>query len=174
MKQINKKFAVSIIILVWVVITLGFIGYKEYILATGEKVLLKTIPLDPRDILRGDYVTLTYEISILNKSLADYEIDRYSYQDPVYVTLEKQGKYYVATKVSKTKPSGLYIKGKADYGWDGIHVRYGVENLFVPEGEGLELEQYRNGEIDVEVIIDKSGNAIINKVYLQNKEINFN
>src|SRR5262245_14089672 len=32
-------------------------------LATGEAILLRAAPVDPRDIFRGDYVTLSYEIS---------------------------------------------------------------------------------------------------------------
>ena len=33
------------------------------ILRTGTDVTLQTRPVDPRDLLRGDYVTLSYEIS---------------------------------------------------------------------------------------------------------------
>ena len=35
------------------------------ILRTGTEVTLRTRPLDPRDFLRGDYVTLGYDISAL-------------------------------------------------------------------------------------------------------------
>ena len=54
------------IFIIWFVIIAGFIGYKEYTLSQGQKILLKTIPLDPRDLFRGDYVVLNYEISQLN------------------------------------------------------------------------------------------------------------
>jgi uncharacterized membrane-anchored protein len=32
-----------------------------------EEVLLQTRPVDPRDIFRGDYVTLSYDISDFNR-----------------------------------------------------------------------------------------------------------
>jgi uncharacterized membrane-anchored protein len=47
----------------WVLIIGGFIGFKEFTLRTGEEVLLKTLPVDPRDLFRGDYVILRYDVS---------------------------------------------------------------------------------------------------------------
>ena len=32
-------------------------------LTTGETILLRVVPVDPRDLFRGDYVILSYEIS---------------------------------------------------------------------------------------------------------------
>ena len=36
---------------------------RAAILVSGTEVLLKTAPVDPRDLLRGDYVALSYDIS---------------------------------------------------------------------------------------------------------------
>jgi hypothetical protein len=36
---------------------------RIYILKTGKVIHLRTAPIDPRDIFRGDYVRLNYEIS---------------------------------------------------------------------------------------------------------------
>ncbi len=44
----------------------GIVAYRQYWLATGERVLLRTEPVDPRDIFRGDYVRLGYGISTLD------------------------------------------------------------------------------------------------------------
>ena len=45
----------------------AIIGYTieshASILQSGTEVVLKTAPIDPRDLLRGDYVILNYEIS---------------------------------------------------------------------------------------------------------------
>ena len=51
---------------------------------------LKTQPVDPRDLLRGDYVRLGYEISSIDVAQlpAGETIRRH---DPVYVTLGKGG-----------------------------------------------------------------------------------
>ena len=39
------------------------IAGRAAILRDGREVLLKVEPVDPRDLLRGDYVVLTYEIT---------------------------------------------------------------------------------------------------------------
>ncbi len=35
-------------------------------MATGERILLQSAPVDPRDIFRGDYVTLSYDGSTID------------------------------------------------------------------------------------------------------------
>jgi uncharacterized membrane-anchored protein len=39
----------------------------------GEEIFIKTKPLDPRDIFRGDYVQLNYEINDINLEKLDEE-----------------------------------------------------------------------------------------------------
>ena len=51
-----KKNVFLYIGLFWLVLILGFVAYKEMTLQTGEEVVLKTVPVDPRDLFRGDYV----------------------------------------------------------------------------------------------------------------------
>src|ERR1035441_2202352 len=48
---------------------LGTTFVQERALAGGKLVLLETRPVDPRDLLRGDYVTLNYKISDVALSL---------------------------------------------------------------------------------------------------------
>lgn len=36
----------------------------------GKPILLKTVPVDPRSLFRGNYVLLNYEISVLDKALS--------------------------------------------------------------------------------------------------------
>src|SRR3989344_3670842 len=54
--------------LFWLAIFAVFIASKESVLRGGQEVLLQTVPVDPRDIFRGDYVTLRYEISTLDQA----------------------------------------------------------------------------------------------------------
>ena len=42
---------------------LGTTFIQERALTNGKVVLLETRPVDPRDLLRGDYLTLNYKIS---------------------------------------------------------------------------------------------------------------
>src|SRR5688500_4585292 len=45
---------------------LGFAGMREAAVRLGTEVILATVPVDPRDLFRGDYVVLNYEISSLH------------------------------------------------------------------------------------------------------------
>lgn len=52
------------------VLALGYIaGEREWILHTGRTIWLRTAPVDPRDVMRGDYVRLDYEIGRVDRSL---------------------------------------------------------------------------------------------------------
>ena len=52
------------------IVQTAILGYmiegRASILRSGTEVLLKTAPVDPRDLLRGDYVILTYDISTIS------------------------------------------------------------------------------------------------------------
>ena len=45
----NKKIFIGIGVF-WLIIIIGFIASKEFTLQTGEEVILKTRPVDPRDL----------------------------------------------------------------------------------------------------------------------------
>jgi uncharacterized membrane-anchored protein len=53
-----------------------------------------------------------------------------------------------------------------------IAVRYGIENYFVPEGEGRDLEVRRDdgNVVDIRVAVDKRGNAGIKAVLVNGEE----
>ncbi len=99
-----------------VLILAGIIAYRQYWVATGERVLLKTAPVDPRDIFRGDYVRLSYEISSLELEGLGVE-EHFKPNEKVYVSLEKTSDdTYRATTVSKALPMGqTFIQGRVEY-----------------------------------------------------------
>ncbi len=66
----------------------GIIGYRQFWLATGERVRLRTTPVDPRDLFRGDYVRLSYEISTLDLDRLDGD-DKFDRNEKVYVVLRQ-------------------------------------------------------------------------------------
>jgi len=188
----NQKKVLYLTVVFWLLIFSGFIAYKEYTLRTGTEVLLKTLPVDPRDLFRGDYVTLNYEISTLDMEKLQAE-DSYFYNDePVYLTLELKNGYGIPKEIYITPPEDeLYIKGKVSdiiYDWETdesgimteeaaikeLRVDYGIESYFVPEGRGMEIEKAQRTvktEVDAKVIIDKYGNAVIKSLLIDGKEI---
>ena len=58
----RKAFILAAIIL-QVMVLAYMAGEREYILKNGKLIHLRTAPVDPRDLFRGDYVRLNYEIS---------------------------------------------------------------------------------------------------------------
>ena len=161
----KKKLFLAIAVF-WVVILFGFIAFKEFTLQTGEEVILKTRPIDPRDLFRGDYVILNYVIGGVDVS--DFEEG-----DTVYVGLKvDENGYGESTGVYKSPPEGLFIKGTVKKGlFGGSNIEYGIESYFVPEGEGKSIERNRN--LEGKVVIDKSGNAVLKAVLIDGKEVTF-
>jgi|OpeIllAssembly_1097287.scaffolds.fasta_scaffold322418_2 uncharacterized membrane-anchored protein len=108
----KRKFI--IIVLFQVMILVGIIAYRQYWVATGARVLLSTESADPRDIFRGDYVTLNYEISSLNHTVLGTE-EKFRPKEHIYVVLEKDpDNIYKAVSVSRTRPAaGKFIQGRA-------------------------------------------------------------
>jgi uncharacterized membrane-anchored protein len=92
----------------------GIIGYREFRLNTGFRVLLKTVPVDPRDLFRGDYVRLSYDISTLDLERLGTR-EEFRRGNTLYVTLarEEDGTYR-ASAVGRSIPAGKpYIRGRA-------------------------------------------------------------
>ena len=171
----NKKKIFILLGIFWLVIIGGFIGFKEYTLRTGQEVLLKTTPVDPRDLFRGDYVVLRYDISNIDSGTVVAERTDFKSGDRVYVGLGIKEKYAVATNIYSTPPKdGLNIKGTLkDVGSNSFNVEYGIESYFVPEGEGKTIERQLGRSVDVKVSIDKSGNAVIKALLIDGQEVKF-
>lgn len=187
----NARKFFYLVVVFWLLIFSGFIAYKEYTLQTGKEVLLKTVPVDPRDLFRGDYVTLGYTISALNLTdgqAEDSNYMNYTNNDRIYLALEFKDGYGVPKKIYKNPPdSELFIKGRAKgiiYERSGnneskplvrrLRVEYGIESYFVPEGLGGEIERQRwdDKRIDVLIAVDRFGNAAIKKILIDGNEFN--
>jgi len=188
----KQKQIFYLTIVFWLLIFSGFILFKEYTLRTGTEILLKTEPVDPRDLFRGDYVTLNYEISTLDLDEIPTEDPYFEYNDRIYLALALEDGYGVPKKIYRNPPDDeLFLKGTVKqliYDWeedeDGLiaedplvkelGVEYGIESYFVPEGRGIEIErqQWTGAEgTDVKVVIDKYGNAVIKSLLIDGQEL---
>lgn len=151
---------VLIIIFAWLLIIGVFVFKNEYTVCTGHEVLLETIPVDPRDLFRGDYVILNYAIA------SDKSYRNYKNNQIVYVKLKTDDKNVAhIDKVTEYRPhDGLYIRGKIQNSqsknlFNPQDVEFGIENYFVKEGTGIKLQRdLRNGAL-VKVAVDKFGKA---------------
>lgn len=180
--EMSKKTKFILAITLQILIIFGIIIFKTGVLTGGRKVLLKIEPVDPRDPLRGDYVTFQYNISELDSYLFDNKQVRNG--DTVYVILRKGKKYWTAQNVQKTKPSSknqIFIKGRVESQKEfypanfflpqrlgTIHIIYGIEEYYIPEGKG-QVFSFWNKEAVAKVSVDKSGNAVLKQIYVDNK-----
>lgn len=140
--------ALQVVVISWVALP------RLYVLHTGRTALLRTIPVDPRDPFRGDYVVLNYEVSNAPAGLAKAG-------DTVFAVLEEKDGFASAKRFTTERPTGgeLYLQGRVEERWGGLRVKYGIEAFFVPEGKGLAIERNRNH--DVRVRISDRGFAVL-------------
>ena len=101
-------------ILLQVALLVGIIAYREYWVVTGEKILLRTAPVDPRDLFRGDYVSLRYDISTIDLGALNVK-ESFKPNEKIYVILEKNpDNIFSAKSVSRELPTGeKFIQGRA-------------------------------------------------------------
>lgn len=174
----KNRVRFAIIVALQTLALVGMVAMKQWTLATGTPVLLKTEPIDPRSLFRGDYVILNYAISNLDQEAlpGDGDFERY---DPIYVLLRKGADYWEPVSLHRDRPrippDRVAIKGEVLWpiGENEISVRYGIENYFVPEGEGRALERPEDDQkISILVAVDRYGNAGI-KAVLVNGEVRY-
>jgi uncharacterized membrane-anchored protein len=159
--------------LVWVFAT---VATQEARLHRAPTVLLETVPVDPRDLLRGDFVILSYKISRIPREL---------FQPPltanlppgtrVHVTLTPAGQFHEATAASLTSPTatpGTFVltgtveqdPWQASSSGQPVRLTYGIERYYVAEGTGNP-----RGKLTVEVAIGRSQAATIREVFLDGR-----
>jgi len=178
----RKQFILAAVILQFAIL-FTICGKREMVIRTGEKVFLRTAPVDPRDLFRGDYVILNYEISSFPVSyLKDVSPESLKKGNPLYVHLKTSGAESCAEAyaVSAGKPaSGLFIKGRVSEEPSKksrrIDLKYGIESYYVQQGAGIEMENrmdsrraggQRAGEglqtpLEMELSVGGDGTAVI-------------
>jgi uncharacterized membrane-anchored protein len=167
------KFKLFVIVLcLQTACILGMTLIQERNLLLGTVILLETVPRDPRDLLRGDYIVLNYKIGSLPETLiksANTQLEEEG--TPVWVELEKHGEFHEAVGVYATRsavPAGnVMLKGKTEYRWlidPGLSVNYGIDRYYVREGTGNP-----QSKITVQVVVPPSGQAIIKEVFVDGR-----
>jgi uncharacterized membrane-anchored protein len=146
---------------------------RIWLLQSGREIVLPIVPVDPRDLFRGEYVRLSYDISRLPAHLL--EGPQPQRNAPFYVVLESQhGEVWQPIKVSAAQPSEngptrIVLKARPRYQWPvdppataTVWARYGVESYFVPQGQGARLETLaRDKKLAARIAVDSRGNAAI-------------
>jgi uncharacterized membrane-anchored protein len=169
----HKTKLFLIIGIFWIVLFGGFIGYSEYTRQAGTEILLRTRPVDPRDLFRGDYVILRYDISEFATYGLKYQASDFDPKDKIYVLLNiSPQRIATLSDIDIQKPStGVFLQGtvvSSSKGW--LQVEYGIESYFVPEGRGKEIEN-NLGNIFAKLAVNSLGKALIKSLVLDGQEI---
>jgi len=168
-----------VIVLLQLAVLVFMIAKQEYILAAGEKILIQCEPVDPRSLFSGDYVILNYTITSIDfekikmKPGEERLPDR---NETVYVALEKRkGEKFWTEAAASRDPEWLkknyrtIIKGRINQYYD---IRFGVEEYFVPQFEGKEIEREMDN-VHVEVSIMPDRESAISRLFLNDREVKF-
>jgi len=141
-------------------VQLGFlsfvIGGRAAILRSGHDVVLKVEPIDPRDLLRGDYVRFGYEIREIPVRLVENAPsgEFVTEEGTIFVRLGRDDdgiwrpRSASFSQPSPTPPAAgeVDLRGTVSGGWTtgpeaSLSVEYGIDRYYVPEGEGRAIER---------------------------------
>ncbi len=155
---------------------LSMIAGRAAVLRSGQEVVLAVEPVDPRDLLRGDYVILGYNISRVPAGLFPGMPAESAGEDDrtVFVRLKADAdgvfQPIAASFDERTQPAPapgeIDIRGSTHSRWSPgtafVAVRYGIERFYVPEGEGREIERdMRQRSFRMKVAVAADGTAQI-------------
>lgn len=172
--RVNTWIAVAIVLL----FQTGVLGWMVYdrmqLLENGKEVVLRTEPIDPMSLFRGEYVILNYDVSRVPRAQGE----QVAIGDIRYVTLEEKvkGEWSVAA-VGAAYPASVasgqvVLRGKVVNTWSGdagetMQLHFGIESYFVEQGQGKVLEdKVRTGDLRVIVAVDDVGKAAIKGLVL--------
>lgn len=160
------------------VVQIGFLGSmilgRASILRSGTEIRLAVEPVDPRDLLRGDYVVLGYPISRIERSLIG-ETDTQKMKGRwlhVRLSRAEDGSFAPVAAALDAPPAGERLDEEVDLrgivmrepgsGETTVQVAYGIERYYVPEGEGRAIEEaMRQDRFEIVAAVDEDGSAQI-------------
>ncbi len=131
---------------------------------TGTEVKVKTIPVDPRSMFRGNYARLRYDFSTLNDH---YIPDKGALRngEVIYITL-KPGTdgLHELSDVSLEKPNdGIFLRGRLQ-NRNRFDVKYGIEAFFAPKQKALEIERHLRKSGVAVLMVSSQGKARIKDI----------
>ena len=140
---------------------IGFLGWiiagRAAVLRDGREIMLKVEPVDPRDLLRGDYVSLYYEISRIPVSqITNMPPEEYLSADSRALCQGEEGRPTATgtwcrrpstrrwrRRPGPTRPTSRAMSGLAGISSPGTSIDpdYGIDRFYLPEGEGMDIQQ---------------------------------
>jgi uncharacterized membrane-anchored protein len=170
---------------------LALVESRASILRNGTEVRLRTVPVDPRDLFRGDYVVLGYEIGTIDRDKLAGE-KSFARGEAVFVRVQpaaegfarvagvartrpaaSAGETVLAGRVTATNACAVNEAGVVDCAREraALRVVYGIESYFVPQGSGRAIERTERARIEVVAAVSASGEAAIKRLLIDGKVV---
>ena len=129
---------------------------KEKLLSDGKLILLELAPIDPRSLMQGDYMRLSYKIA---QNLPFDSIPKRGY---CVVRLQSNG---IASRVRLQKGRTPLNDNELliEYTTGKWNINIGAESYFFQEGQSKKFEKAKYGGIK----IDNDGNSLLVGLYDQ-------
>lgn len=173
--------AIALVALVQTVALACMVYGRVALLRDGREIVAEVIPVDPRDLFRGDYVILGYAFGRGQMAVPEGT----NQGDRIYVTLKEAApeQWEVvgasATYAEPADASQVVLKGIVDYVYrpeadkaPTASIRYGIESYFVPEGTGRELEkQVQDKKISAVLAVGSSGDVAIKALVVDGQRV---
>ena len=160
--------AVRVTLLAQALFFLGWAGYQEWRVASAPTLMLETLPVDPRDLIAGQYLALRYPIGQV-EMLAGFTPPYPQSHTEVAVLLKPGRQVFVggkgfqiweAARCQVPPPpdlhaaEGVWVVGD----WLSFHnTVYGIERYYFSQKRLPEMANIRSGRVYVRVQVGKGG-----------------
>ncbi len=159
-------------VLVHALVLIGWAASLETARARSVTVRLEVVQRDPRDLLRGDYIRLSYKIADIPSSAFVTPLAGVRPGARVYVALAPRGEVWevAAASFSKEKlrlaaDQRLIVGTFQRQAREGVHVFYGIEDYYVREGKG----NPPRGKMEAEVALAADGTPLLTRLYINGR-----
>ncbi|MDP1932923.1 MAG: GDYXXLXY domain-containing protein [Gammaproteobacteria bacterium] len=158
--------AIAAAITLQVLILTGMVAVAALPLLTGTEISVRTQPIDPRDLFRGNYARLGYDFSTIDVAELP-AVPAVRVGEVVYVTLRQvENGLHEFDSASLAEPeSGIFLRGRVQYSTgEQFSILYGIEAIFAPLEEALALEKELRERAIATLAVSASGRARIKSV----------
>lgn len=157
----------------------GMAGREYYTLAFGKTLILDTLPYDPWDYFRGNYLRLNYRAGEIDlKNIKNEFGSRKLLPEQKIVVYFKPGDPAVPVligKAPKPKDDLIPLQARVKYVTEAeVNLEYGIESYYIPEEAAhRERELTGDGGLKAVVAVDNNGHPVIRHLIFKGKKLRF-
>jgi uncharacterized membrane-anchored protein len=151
-------------------VLVGWAAGLEWDLARAPRIRLALAQRDPRDLLRGMYVDLRFEIQDIPAGMLAGAAPEPG--ERIWVTLAPKDGVYSAVAASRTRlspgPDQRVIVGRVQWSTGPsrpVSVRYGIERFYVPE----RAPTVPRGRLEAEVALTEAGRPFLTRLFVDGR-----